>query len=93
MMEFKELLMDIRKELRCADDYAKEAHKHKDEYPELSAVYHRIANDKLAHADLLATQAKRIAEHHKMTDLWEIEWWMIRNDNSEVKHCLEEYHK
>ena len=30
MMEMKELLMDIRKELRCADKYAKEAMKHKE---------------------------------------------------------------
>lgn len=92
-MEFKELLMDIRKELRHADHFAKEAAKHKEEYPELSAVYHRISSEKLAHADMLATQAKMIADKHHMGDLWDVEWYMAKSDMGEVKHCLEHYHK
>ena len=35
MMELKEVLMDIRKELRASDKYAKEAVKHKKEFPGL----------------------------------------------------------
>lgn len=91
MMELKELLMDIRKELRCADKYAKEAMKHKDEFPELSGVYHRIATDKVAHADMLGKHAKAMAEKHGMKNLWDVEGYMIDHDTDEVKQCLERY--
>lgn len=91
MMEMKELLMDIRKELRCADKYAKEAMKHKEEFPELSGVYHRIANDKMVHADLLSVQARHMAEKHHIDALWDVEDYMIKHDMSEVRRCLESY--
>ena len=91
MMELKELLMDVRKELRCADKYAKEATKHKEEYPELSDIYHRIAKDKMAHAELLAGQAHHMAEKHHMNDLWDVEDYMIKHDMAEVKRCLDSY--
>ena len=91
MMEFKEVLMDIRKELRCADKYAHEAMKHKHEFPELSEVYHRIASDKTAHAEMLAKHAKMMAEKHHMADAWEIEDYMIHHDMTEVKRDIENY--
>lgn len=91
MMEMKELLMDVRKELRCADKYAKEANKHRSEYPELSDVYHRVATDKLTHADMLGKQAKTMAEKHGMTALWDVESYMIDHDTDEVKRCLSAY--
>lgn len=91
MMELKELLMDIRKELRCADKYAREAVKHKDEFPELSEVYHRIATDKTAHADMLSKQAHAMAMKHHMEGVWDVEDWMIKQDMLELKHCMDHY--
>ena len=88
MMELKELFVDIRKELRCADKYAKEAVKHKHEFPELADVYHKIAADKATHADMLSKQARIMAEKHGMKNVWEIEDYMIANDMDEVKRCL-----
>ena len=91
MMEFKEVLMDIRKELRCADKYAKEAVKHKAEYPELADVYHKIAADKATHADMLSRQAKMMAEKHHMVPVWEVEDYMIKHDMDEVKRCMDSF--
>lgn len=91
MMELKEVLMDIRKELRSADKYAHEAVKHKHEYPELSDLYHRIATDKLVHADMLGKQAEIMADKNHMGELWDIEEYMIKHDTDEVKRCMEKY--
>ena len=85
MMELKELFMDIRKELRCADKYAKESVKHKTEFPELSEAYHRVATDKIAHAEMLNHHAKLMAEKHHMMEVWEIEDYMVRHDVDEIK--------
>jgi rubrerythrin len=91
MMELKELLMDIRKELRCAEYYAKEAEKHKREYPELAEVYHRISADKMAHAEMLHKEAHKMATKHGMTGVWEIEDYMVQHDMDEVRKCHEKY--
>jgi hypothetical protein len=90
-MEFKEVLMDIRKELRCADKYAHEAVKHKAEFPELADVYHKIAADKTTHAEMLSRQAKAMAEKHHMMPAWEIEEYMMNHDLAEVKRCMADY--
>ena len=91
MMEFKEVLMDIRKELRCADKYAREAAKHRHEYPELAEVYHKIAADKATHAEMLSRQAKVMAERHHMENVWDVEEYMMKHDLAEVKRCMESY--
>lgn len=91
MMELKEVLMDIRHELRGADKYAKEAMKHKHEFPELADTYHRIATDKATHANMLHRNAEHMAEKHHMGDLWEIEDYMIRQDIGDVMRCIERY--
>lgn len=91
MMELKELFMDIRKELRCADKYAHEAVKHKAEFPELSAIYHRIATDKMAHADILVAKAKKMADKHRMVDVWDVEDYMAKHDMEDVRAILEKY--
>jgi len=91
MMELKEVLMDMRKEVRCADKYAKEAVKHKHEFPELSEVYHRISADKMTHADMLSKQGKMLAEHAHMVPVWEFEDEMLRHDMADVKRCMDMY--
>lgn len=92
MTELMELLMDMRKEVRCADKYAKEAQKHRHEYPELAQVYHRVSTEKLSHADLLAAQAKMMAEKNNMGTLWEIEDTMFEMDKTSVLECLNRRH-
>ena len=69
MHELVEVLMDMRKEVRCADKYAAEAKKHREEFPELSMVYSRIAVEKLAHADMLCKQAEQMARKEHMEEL------------------------
>lgn len=91
MMEFKELMVDIRKELRCADKYAHEAIKHRHEFPELSDLYHRIAADKMAHAEMLSKQAKVMAEKHNMANVWDVQWYLIKQDMDEVKISMDGY--
>ena len=90
-MEFKEVLMDIRSELRGADKYAKEANKHKHEYPELADLYHRIASDKLVHAEMLSKHAKTMAEKNHMNDVWDVEDYMITRDTEDVKSCINRF--
>lgn len=91
MTELKEVLMDIRHELRGAEKYAKEAVKHKEQYPELADTYHRIASDKAAHANMLAKHAKTMAEKNHMGDLWDIENYMIGQDMDSVIRCIEKF--
>lgn len=91
MMELKELFMDVRKELRCADKYAHEAVKHKTEFPSLSDVYHRIAVEKMGHAEMLHRQAHEMAMKHGVDGAWEIEDYMVKADLAELKRCLENY--
>ena len=91
MMELKELFMYVRKELRCADKYAGEAVKHKQEYPALADAYHRIATDKVAHADMLHKQAHELAMKHHAEDVWDVEDYMVRDDMAHVRKCLEAF--
>lgn len=91
MMEFKELLVDIRKELRCADKYAHEAIKHKHDFPELSDLYHRIADDEMTHAEMFSKQAKAMAEKHNMVNVWDVQWYLIKTDMDEVKIAMDGY--
>lgn len=93
MTELKEVFMDIRKELRGADKYAHEAVKHKAEYPALADVYHRIANDKLVHTEMLHKQAHEMAMKHHLEPMWDIEDWIITHDMDEIKKCMENYRK
>lgn len=91
MMELKEVLMDIRQEMRGAEKYAKEAVKHKEEFPELADTYHRISTDKATHANMLTKHAKSMAEKNHMGDLWSLEEYMIKHDMDEVMKCIDKY--
>lgn len=91
--EMIELLMDVHKEIRCAEKYAHESAKHRKEFPELSQTYHRIAMEKLIHADLLNTQAEIMADKANMEAVWEVEEVLIESDMERVRKCLNEQHK
>jgi len=93
MMEMIELLMDVRKELHCAEKYANEANKHMHEYPELSQVYRRIATEKVNHAEMLSSQAEKMADKAGMKAVWDVEEMMIDADMERVKKCLDQRHK
>ncbi len=71
MKEFKEVLQDISCELDKADYYAGEAKKHKYEYPDLAAVYAKVASDHKEDANMLMRQAQEMvsrAEQEKHGD-------------------------
>jgi len=91
-MEMMELLMDVRKELRGAEYYAKEAKKHRGEYPELASAYHRIAQEKLTQAQELGKHAERMAQKMGMVPVWDIESQMMDMDIEDVMRCLN-HHK
>lgn len=71
MNEFKEVLQDISYELDRAEYYAGEAKKHKYEYPDLAAVYAKVASDHKEDANRLMRQAQEMvsrAEQEKHSD-------------------------
>lgn len=94
MKEMKEVIRDIRCKLREADKYAKEAVKHKIEYPEVASVYARIANDDMEHVHMLKNAGHDMIEKHgDMTDkaVWKIEHEMAEEDAMQIKRMLGEY--
>lgn len=93
MTEMVELLMDVRKEIRCAEMYASEARKHKKEYPELSMAYGKISAEKLSHAEMLARHAEMMARKANMMDVWEVESAMIEDDMEHARHAIDERYK
>lgn len=68
MREIMEVAKFIRKELKYADEYAYEANKHRDQYPDLAQHYHRAANEHLAIADDLHSSATRLIESRRHTE-------------------------
>lgn len=71
MTEFKEVLRDISCQLDKAEYYAGEARKHKAEYPDLAAVYAKVAACHKDNAEMLTRQAEAMvnhAEHEKHAD-------------------------
>lgn len=71
MKEFKEVLQDINCELDKAEYYAGEAKKHKHEYPDLAAIYAKVAMDHKEDANMLMRQAQEMvsrAEREKHGD-------------------------
>lgn len=99
MQELKEIVMDIQEMLECAEDYAKEAVKHKMQYPDLASTYARIAQDDLAHADMLHKHAvEMIQEHQKqqpepsaMKAIWDWEHERQITKTEDVKRLLDMY--
>lgn len=94
MKEMKEVIRDIRCKLREADKYAKEAVKHKMEYPEVSSTYARIANDDMEHVKMLKNAGHDMVEKYgdaTAKAVWAIECEMAEEDIAHVKRMLSEY--
>ena len=65
-MKIIEKLSDkIEKEMDCAEDYIKCALFYKDDRPQLAETFYRIANEKMAHMNLLHAQVVSIIEEYR----------------------------
>lgn len=100
MTEIKELVKDIRHELKGADKYAYEAIKHKEEFPSLSQTYARIAREKLEnvndlHKEIVAMidKARRAGTEIPagMAAIWDFEHKMMIEEEAMIQHKLEMY--
>ena len=100
MREIKELVGDIKHELKGAEKYAREAVKHKTEYPALAAVYYRMACEKLDHVDMLHKEAVTMIDRAEragkdvprgMRDIWAWYHDMMIEDASDIRHTLDMY--
>lgn len=68
MREIMEVAKYIRKEMKIADEFAYEANKHKEQYPDMAHHYFKAANDHLAIADDLHAGAVRLIDTAKRTE-------------------------
>lgn len=100
MKEFKEVLSYADEALECAEEYANEAAKHKEQYPDLAALYYRCAADCHTHAEQLSTHAWRMVEECEkknpehaswMRHVWEYAREMRMKRIERVKHMMEMY--
>lgn len=93
MKEIMEVAKYIRKEMRMADEFAYEANKHREQYPDMAQHYYKVANDHLAAADELHNGALRLIDvakrteptpSHEMIRMWGFEHDMML----EEKDCV-----
>lgn len=100
MTEIIEVAKYIRKELKAAEQYAYEACKHKDQYPELAQKYYRAAQEHMTLADELHSGASRMIDEAKRRDadeaedlhmLWTYEHDMMLDDKECIQRKLEMY--
>lgn len=100
MQELKEIIRDIGDKLDNAEMYAKEAVKHKTQYPSLAGVYCRIAQDDLTHVEMLHKQAvDMIGEKQRsgvsvppaMQAVWDYEHEKQIEDAADVRRLIDMY--
>lgn len=100
MKELKEIIADIQEMLDCAEMYAREAVKHKNQYPDLASTYARIAQDDLAHVDMLHKHAVNMIEEKQkngteapaaMKAIWDFEHDREIDKAADVKRLLDMY--
>jgi hypothetical protein len=100
MREIMEVAKYIRKELKFADEFAYEANKHKEQYPEMAQHYFRAANEHLSVADELHQGAVRLIETarrtepeppHEMMRMWGFEHEMMIDEKDCILRKLNMY--
>lgn len=100
MKELKEVIVDITEILDCAEMYAKEAVKNKSQYPDLSEVYARIAQDYLTHVGLLHKSVVEMIDSRKragvtvpdsMQAVWDFEHDRFIDKEADVRRLLAMY--
>lgn len=93
MKEIMEVAKYIRRELKFADEYAYEANKHKEQYPEMAQHYYRVAQEHLNMVDELHNGALRLIDHARkdgeepsemMLRMWGFEHEMMLDE----KECI-----
>lgn len=98
MREIMEVAKYIRKELKFADEFAYEANKHKEQYPDMAQHYYRVANEHLSMADELHQGAVRLIEMHRraegeppaeMLRMWSFEHEMMVDEKECIMRKLE----
>lgn len=98
MKEIMEVAKYIRKEMKIADEFAYEANKHKEQYPDMAQYYYRAANDHIAIADTLHQGAIRLidtakrtepAPSHEMLRMWGFEHEMMLDEKECVMRKLD----
>ena len=97
MREIKEVVCRIRKELRAADWYAREAAKDKEMYPALAQRYHSLADGNLHRVDELHGAVTEMIQEVKrsgreiptgMLEVWTFEHELLMEDADEIKRIL-----
>lgn len=100
MKELKEIIRDIGAKLEDAECYAKEAVKHKEQFPALASTYARIAQDELNHVDMLHRHAVEMIESKErsgaeapasMRAVWEWEHEKQIDEAADVRRLLDMY--
>lgn len=102
MREIKEVVRQIKKELKAAEWYAEEAVKDREMYPKLARHYHDMATDNLKRVDdLHAAVAEMIDEVQKsgkvipqgMMDVWNFEHEMLVEQAEDVRYMVNRFGK
>ena len=100
MREIMEVAKYIRKELKFADEYAYEANKHRDQYPDMSQHYYRADQEHLSTADTLHAGAVRLIDNAKRTGadptdemkkMWNFEHQMMIDEKDCILRKLDMY--
>lgn len=100
MKEFKEVLSYMNEALDCAEEYAGEAAKHREQYPELASLYFRCAVDYHTHAELLCKHALAMVEECEqkhsehapwMRHVWEYARELRMKRAERVRHLMDMY--
>lgn len=100
MKQIKTIVKDIKEEVSGATHYAKLATQYKDTDKALADAYYSMANQELAHVDLLHAQAVRMIKAYQATGkevpvavqaVWDFEHEMQVDDVSKVKTLLSMY--
>jgi hypothetical protein len=97
MKIIKELAHKIKEELNDAENYAKASLEERATNPSLAAVYFRLANDEIGHAEMLHEQAVVMIRKHSeekeippvMRELWAWQHEEIVEEEKEVRMLLE----
>lgn len=93
MKEIMEVARFIRKEMKTADEFAYEANKHREQYPDMAQHYYKAATEHLAIADDLHMGATRLIDiakrteptpSHEMMRMWGFEHEMMMDE----KECV-----
>ena len=100
MKQIKTIIKDIKEEISGATHYAKLATQYKDTDKALADAYYSMANQELAHVDLLHAQAVRMIKAYQATGkevpsamqaVWDFEHEMRVDDLAKVKTLLSMY--